>query len=763
MEIILLSLVLFGLAYYVYRTYSINRLLLSSVPLIAGAAYFIYGIYLRAVSPYLRPLASLFNLVFYTLILSILSIALLKEHAQRIYAISISSLIALYLYPNPVLLTPSSIFYSTIILSIFVLVSTYILRRILRPSPDYYEEDTKKRVYVIVLFFIPILGRILASFGSFKAAVLSNVLSLDVAATVIYGTLYTLLLGITLLKVIRIGDRYRVILTDKEFLERVSKIALVSFVTFALLFIYPPSALAMILLLATKVKIPKKRAAVVIFSALIGAALLIPNVGAQHYDINVQARNDYPITIDHLRLIDRPLFIDIVTTSVRLNVSDVTASLVTEAANVGIVNGKPLYIVPFVVKRYSEGNNKMLGYISLPLDRPVPEAANVKYVEMKVAPGLLGLKDLENYVNSIYGPKGYKVTEYYLIDDSQYASRFGLKNPFRVVLLEHRKYRSYPEAASFVVLVDKDGNVREASPNDLPQGVSSYTIYEMLKIRGENQRDRSVDYTASGALRIPPSATLLESLEGDFYARFHHVVTGNSRVRDAYFLVKTANYESAVAAVINRTSITLYDLRGYSFGGSRGVVVPDRALDAFSQLLSSQGVFNVDVRYPKLYRYGSHLLRISLVIEERPDADRVRGVVFAEAANTRISGFVEYSYGESLSVFLERLKEAIDATYAGYSGGSQTQTAYVNGTVLRVGSFLTQYQDQIVQVFVFYVQNDTDVVIFLVHPAYVASLQEYYKASLVKPGDEIYAGLRYVIELQSRCAYSVDILSRFFF
>ena len=472
---------------------------------------------------------------------------------------------------------------------------------------------------------------------------------------------------------------------------------------------------------------------------------------------------EYPVNLDDIRLVDRALAQDIADNlklpeppkSFRVDVLD-------QYEEIGIINGSPSWIVPM---RYHQviGNpetNYIAGYIGVNLSSPIPEDAKVKYVEMTIGPGLDGYRNLDWLVRQYF--PDYLMGNSYLVDPWKETGK-----PAWAVILD--KYSPWGvRESSALLMIKADGTYEvltraEAIKEGLYIINSDYALMSEINLASEYLRGDKVDPTAKGYLILPSSPDVQEPIgygqpdtrEGNsFYYDAHHFLMPNNIVgRDRYMTVKTGSKESIVVWTAVNTTLTYYDFRSYSKGGISGVNSPDAVFNDISQISHESGLSNLAVRYPKLYKVdnlvgnNTLLLWVSIVVQQQSGADRFAGMSFVDAANTRFSKFLSAQLGEKPSTFIDRFKEAINQTYAGFIGandtiGGQTTTITLdNVTVLRNDWVLLQPDSTYARII--YIQSGNQKIFFIVTENSVGAKDDFYTALLVKPGDRVHIEARY--------------------
>lgn len=472
---------------------------------------------------------------------------------------------------------------------------------------------------------------------------------------------------------------------------------------------------------------------------------------------------EYPVNLDDIRLVDRALAQDIADNlklpeppkSFRVDVLD-------QYEEIGIINGSPSWIVPM---RYHQvianpETNYIAGYIGVNLSSPIPEDAVVKYVEMTIGPGLDGYRSLDWLVRQYF--PDYLMGNSYLVDPWKETGK-----PAWAVILD--KYSPWGvRESSQLLMVKADGSFEVLSRAEaIKEGLyiinSDYAIMSEINLASEYLRGDKVDPSAKGYLILPSSPDVQEPIglgspttrEGNpFYYDAHHFLMPNNIVgRDRYMTVKTGSKESIVVWTAVNTSLTYYDFRSYSKGGISGVNSPDAVFNDISQIAYESGLSSLAVRYPKLYKVdnlvgnNTLLLWVSIVVQQQSGADRFAGMSFVDAANPRFSKFLSAQLGEKPSTFIDRFKEAINQTYAGFIGvndtiGGQTSTITLdNVTVLRNDWVLLQPDSTYARIL--YIQSGTQEIFFIVTENSVGAKDDFYTALLVKPGDRVHIEARY--------------------
>ncbi len=479
--------------------------------------------------------------------------------------------------------------------------------------------------------------------------------------------------------------------------------------------------------------------------------------------------DSYPVTLDHFRFVDRSLFLDIVE-SIKLPSppKPYRITILENYAAIGMLNGKPAWIVPMRYKStlFNPKTNLMAGYITLYLDNPIPESATIKYVEMKIAPGLDGYRNLETQILQIAPDlvlgENY---QFYLIDPWLDGK------PAWIVPMS--RYSSWGvRIPAGVIVVHSDGTwerltLKESVSRNIPEPIQQDTFVNIILSAVSFLREGKIDPSARGYLWLPASPDVQNQLDLFFYQKPHHFLVNEFWFgRDFYLKVRTGTKESVVSWIRINDTIQFYDLRSYTKGGLTGVNTPETALSDLNAIAKKTGLSNIDVRYPKLYRISlanaTLLLWVSLLIEKQPGTDRFAGAVFVDAANPRISGALPARLGESPDTFKERFINAINLSYIGFLTGNdtisgQTQTDYIpNGTVLRKNWILLQPENE--YAIILYLQNNTDQIFVLVTENSVATKDDFYTAAVLKEGDHVFIEVRYDKDHQTWLAYKVQIL-----
>ena len=507
----------------------------------------------------------------------------------------------------------------------------------------------------------------------------------------------------------------------------------------------------------------------IVFSVLSPTLLPLKSKGAVDdswksevpFIINVNA-SEFPISIDNIRLVDRALARDYALSYRLPKIGNYQLKVGTEYENIGLIAGKPAWVVPvYYTYALTPEINKMVGYLYIHLDTPTFESMRFVNVEMSIAPGLYGRRDLFCFTLRL-APDGI-IGEVYLIDPSPVTS-----SPAWVVLID--RYSKWGVRLPYkVLIVGAEGDYKLYPWRDavgiVPQVVSGTALESIVLRIGSSIRNGLKDYFAKGFIWIPVSQDIQELLDEEFYHRSHHFLLGDWWGRDFYLAVRTTGGEESVAAwVLINDTIALFDLRFYhGIGGiTRGVNTPERAMEAIEGILKGSVPYGAEARYPKLYSVcfnnNTYLIWVALVAQKLPGADKPIGVVWVDASNPRISGFVQYVYGESHNVFMERLYNNIIASYMGWQGGNETilLTAYINGTIIRKGWALLQpnYEYAIIMS----VLNTTgELVTVIVLESKVATKQDFYNAVLAKEGDRVEIQARWDIDLQAWVAYTVKL------
>ncbi|MEX0569236.1 MAG: hypothetical protein Q6363_008815, partial [Candidatus Njordarchaeota archaeon] len=509
-------------------------------------------------------------------------------------------------------------------------------------------------------------------------------------------------------------------------------------------------------------------------SSLVFLVLSVPAVQKtkidEFYDnLSFSICNDtslYPTKIENLRLVDRRLASDFALTYRLPKLGDYKLMINDEEANIGLINGKPSWVLPVYYQfAWTPKINKIVGYLYINLDTPIFESMKFVEKEMKYGPSLFGSANIKYLVYGLI-PDGI-IGEYYLIDPSPVTS-----SPAWVILVD----KITPSGARLpykVLIVGAQGDYRFYNYKDaagiVPQIMSYKTIWNIHQL-GYYMRNYAEDLYADGFLWIPASQDSQDLLYEEEYYKPHHFLINDGYWwgRDFYLSISTSGGETSICVwtVINST-IILWDLRFYKgiTPETRGVNPPSRIISSLIEVAQERFEYNVTVRYPKLYRVdmlnSSFLIWLALVVQQTEGADRLAGVVFVDASNPRITGFVQYLYGETQSVFKSRMKAAIEASYLGWTTGNETttlQTAVVNGTLLGKSEIgFINIESSFYYIYILKVLNNSEAVYVVLHPLKVASLQDYYRGALAKEGEDIYIEARWDIDLQQWTAYKVEI------
>ena len=489
-----------------------------------------------------------------------------------------------------------------------------------------------------------------------------------------------------------------------------------------------------------------------------------------HY-INIVSEpiDKYPVVLDNFRFVDSALFTDIID-SVKLPEppKPYRVQVLDNYAAIGVVQGKPAFIAPM---RYEStflnpNTNVMAGYIALDLDNPIPESTIIKFTEMTIAPGLDGYKNIDlkllQYAPDVFAGENYK---YYLVDPWTDG------HPAWIIPVS--KYSPWGvDIPAGTVVVHSDGTferltVQESLQKGIPEPIAQDAFVNMIGSTIKFLRNNMIDPSSAGYLWLPSSPDVEQPITIDFYDRPHHILVNDHWFgRDYYLSARTGSKNSVVSWIMINNTIQMYDLRSYTKGGLVGVNTPDNALSDLSNIATSTGLANIDGRYPKLYRvpFGNAtlLIWVSLLIETLPGYDRFAGAVFVDAANPRISGATVARLGESPQTFKERFVNAINLSYIGFLSGNQTISGQAqitninNGTIIRTNWVLLQPNNQ--YGIVLYVKNQTKNIFILVTESSVATKDDFYTASILKPGDFVNIVARYDIDHQSWLAYKIQLL-----
>ncbi len=469
----------------------------------------------------------------------------------------------------------------------------------------------------------------------------------------------------------------------------------------------------------------------------------------------------FPIDMSNIRLVDRSLARDFAASYRLPRTSNYQLLVGLDYENIGLINGKPAWILPvYYAFSWTPKINYMVGYLYIFLDTPTFESMNFVEKASTVAPGLYGSKDLFTFALKQI-PDGL-VGEYYMIDPSPVTS-----SPAWVILMD--KYSPWGVRLPYkVLIIGADGDYKvynwDEAVGIVPQVVSRYAIESIIFNIGKSIRNGQKDYLAGGFIWIPASQDFQELLEDSFYQRSHHFLLENSWGRDFYLAVRTTGGEESVAAwILMNTSLRLFDLRFYKgIGGVvRGVNSPERALETIAGIIDEKLAYAANVRYPKLYRVNlfnsTFLIWVALTVQALPSADKPLGVAWVDASNPRIAGFVQYVYGESHDVFMDRLYENIQASYKGWLGENATTlvSTHINGTVMRKDWALLQPNNE--YAIIMSIKNGTDLVTVIILETKVATKQDFYNAVLAQEGDWIEIDARWDIDLQAWVAYTVTL------
>jgi len=479
------------------------------------------------------------------------------------------------------------------------------------------------------------------------------------------------------------------------------------------------------------------------------------------FSVDINA-TEFPIDIYNIRLVDRDLARDFASSYRLPKIGDFQLRVGYEYENIGLIDGKPAWILPVYYSfSYTSEINYVVGYLYIHLDTPTFES--MKFVEKKmvIAPGLFGSHDLNFFVKKII-PDGL-IGEFYLVDPSPVTS-----SPAWVVLVDKYSYWGIREPYK-VLIIGANGDYKiydwYMANGIVPQVVSRFALESVILNVGSTFRNNEKDYFARGFIWIPASQDVQEVLEEEFYHSSHHFLLNHTFGRDFYLAVRTTGGEESVAVwILINSSLKLFDLRFYrGIGGVvRGVNTPSNALEAMQKLLSEKLSYAASVRYPKLYKvevFGYvFLIWVALVAQKLPGADKPLGVAWVDASNPRILGFVQYVYGESHDIFMDRLFENIEASYKGWLGGNQTTltTTFINGTVIRKDWALLRPDNE--YAIIMSVLNETgEMLIVVVLESKVATKQDFYNAVLAKEGDRVEINARWDIDLQAWVAYTVKL------
>lgn len=479
------------------------------------------------------------------------------------------------------------------------------------------------------------------------------------------------------------------------------------------------------------------------------------------FTIDINA-TDFPIDIYNIRLVDRELARDFATSYRLPRIGDFQLRVGYEYENIGLIDGKPAWILPVYYSfSYTSEINYIVGYLYIHLDTPTFESMKFIKKRMSIAPGLYGSHDLDFFVKKVV-PDGL-IGEFYMIDPSPVTS-----SPAWVVLVD--KYSLWGIREPYkVLIVGAKGDYRiydwYMATDLVPQVVSRYALESVILNVGSTFRNNEKDYFARGFIWIPASQDVQGVLEEEFYQRSHHFLLNHTFGRDLYLAVRTTGGEESVAVwVLINSTLRLFDLRYYrGIGGVvRGVNTPSNALEAIQKLLSEKLSYAASVRYPKLYKvevFGyTFLIWVALVAQKLPGADKPLGVAWVDASNPRILGFVQYVYGESHDIFMDRLFENIEASYKGWLGGNLTTltTAFINGTVIRKDWCLLQ-PDNEYAIIMSVLNVSGEMLTVVVLETKVATKQDFYNAVLAKEGDRVEINARWDIDLQAWVAYTVKL------
>jgi len=479
------------------------------------------------------------------------------------------------------------------------------------------------------------------------------------------------------------------------------------------------------------------------------------------FSINVDA-SEFPIDVDNIRLVDRDLAKDFALSYRLPGIGNYQLEVGTDYENIGLIMGKPAWVVPvYYAYAYTPKINYMVGYLYIHLDTPTFESMRFMNKTMIIAPGLYGERDLFFFTLKII-PDGI-IGEIYLVDPSPVTS-----SPAWVVLVD--KYTGWGIRVPYkVLIISADGDYKvydwQQAVGLVPQVVSRYALESIVRGIGISIRNGKKDYFAQGFIWIPVSQDIQEYLEDAFYHKSHHFLLGNWWGRDFYLAVRTTGGEESVATwILINSTLTLFDLRFYKgIGGiTRGVNAPEKALETMEGIIQGKVPYGAEVRYPKLYRVAfgeeGYLVWVALVVQKLPGADKPIGVVWVDASNPRIAGFVQYVYGESHDVFMDRLHSNVIASYMGWGGGDETTlvTALINGSIIRKNWALLQPDNE--YAIIMSIENVSgETVIVIVLESKVATKQDFYNAVLAKEGDRVEIEARWDIDLQAWVAYTVKL------
>lgn len=483
------------------------------------------------------------------------------------------------------------------------------------------------------------------------------------------------------------------------------------------------------------------------------------------YTVNI---SEVPIVVDNLRLIDRDLAKDFISTfSLPSPPTGWRIEKLLEYEAEGVVEGKLAWIVPIkyqtVISKGKE-TNKIAGFIWIYInDTPLPENIMYEYYEMDIGPGLESFRDLSLWFKCRF--PYYALGEFYpvKIDGKWYWVLLADKligNIYftdKIILVESfNKYK--------VLTLD------EALALGIPQVISSKALASAITEIGNYLRKGEIDYTAVGVpLLVPESPDRIIPLSESFYNRPHHFLINNGSWfgRDFYMMVRLSEKMKSVVLVtlINKT-MKIIDLRGYKRGELQGVNSPTSALSVLERVADQTiGEGRVVVRYPKLYRFNydnqTVLVWLALLVEELPGGDILRGAVFVDAVDTRIKGVIQYTFGEPRSVFISRLKQYIELTYKSFQQGNQTtvRTGKIrNGTIVAKGWAFEGSGSDMSFILTFRVLNGSDIVIVVAKEEYMESKEQWYLATTVKEGEHVDMDLRFDPERQVWMLYRIAIL-----
>ena len=465
--------------------------------------------------------------------------------------------------------------------------------------------------------------------------------------------------------------------------------------------------------------------------------------------------SEFPIDIFNVRLVDRDLAKDFARSYRLPKIGNYQLHVDFRYENIGIINGSPAWILPvYYSYAVTKEINYLVGYLYIHLETPTFESMKFVKRTMIVAPGLYGSRDIFYFTMNLV-PDG-TIGELYLVDPSPVTS-----SPAWVVLID--RYSPWGVRIPYkVLIVGANGDYKLYDYMDargiVPQVISHVSFESIVKVIGATMREGQKDYFAQGFIWIPPSQDIQGDLSAAFYNRAHHFLILNYWGRDYYRAIQTSTGEESVTVwTLINTTVTLFDLRFYrGIGGViRGVNSPDKALKSMS--IPYGGV----PRYPKLYRIDlneSYLVWVALVVQPSIGADKPLGVAWVDASNTRISGFVQYVYGESHDVFMKRLYQSIQASYEGWATGNLTtlKTTTINGTIIRKNWALLQPDNQ--YAIIMSIANNTgDILTVIVLENKVAAKQDFYNAVLAKEGDRVVISARWDIELQAWVAYTIEL------